>query len=81
MTQNSKNNPSMMANNLAEKFRNSFILHIQTDTSDYILQENPWHRKQYLERTGNCIHYPNDFSVQIYAQTVLSVLLPESSAV
>lgn len=37
--------------------------------------------KQYLELTGNCINHPNDFSVQIYAQTVLSVLLPESSPV
>lgn len=33
--------------------------------------------KQYLELTGNCINHPNDFSVRIYAQTVLSVLLPE----
>lgn len=33
--------------------------------------------KQYLELTGNCINHPNDFSVRIYAQTVLSALLPE----
>lgn len=37
--------------------------------------------KQYLELTGNCINHPNDFSVRIYAQTVLSALLLESSAV
>jgi lysophospholipase L1-like esterase len=30
--------------------------------------------KQYLDITGNCINHPNDFSVRIYAQTILSAL-------
>ena len=30
--------------------------------------------KQYFDITGNCINHPNDFSVRIYAQTVLSAL-------
>ena len=30
--------------------------------------------KQYLDLTGNCINHPNDFSVRIYAQTVLQTL-------
>ena len=30
--------------------------------------------KHYLELTGNCINHPNDFSVRIYAQTVLQTL-------
>lgn len=32
------------------------------------------HKKHYLELTGNCINHPNDFSIRIYAQTILSVL-------
>lgn len=32
------------------------------------------HKKNYLELTGNCINHPNDFSIRIYAQTILSVL-------
>ena len=27
-----------------------------------------------LELTGNCINHPNDFSIRIYAQTILSIL-------
>lgn len=30
--------------------------------------------KHYLELTGNCINHPNDFSIRIYAQTILSCL-------
>ena len=30
--------------------------------------------KHYLELTGNCINHPNDFSVRVYAQTVLRTL-------
>lgn len=30
--------------------------------------------KNYLELTGNCINHPNDFSIRIYAQTILSCL-------
>ena len=30
--------------------------------------------KNYLELTGNIINHPNDFSVRIYAQTILSTL-------
>ena len=30
--------------------------------------------KSYYEITGNCINHPNDFSVRVYAQTILSVL-------
>mgnify|MGYP002519055643 CR=1 FL=1 len=30
--------------------------------------------KHYLELSGNCINHPNDFSVRIYAQTVLRTL-------
>ena len=32
------------------------------------------HKKHYLELTGNCINHPNDFSIRIYAQTILSIL-------
>ena len=32
------------------------------------------HKKNYLELTGNCINHPNDFSIRVYAQTILSVL-------
>jgi lysophospholipase L1-like esterase len=28
--------------------------------------------KHYLDLTGNCINHPNDFSIRIYAQTILS---------
>lgn len=28
--------------------------------------------KHYLELTGNCINHPNDFSIHLYAQTILS---------
>ncbi len=31
-------------------------------------------RKQYYDLTGNFINHPNDFSVRVYAQTVLAVL-------
>lgn len=37
--------------------------------------------KHYLELTGNCINHPNDFSVRIYAQTVLSALTPREETV
>lgn len=30
--------------------------------------------KPYVDLTGNCINHPNDFSVRVYAQTVLSAL-------
>ncbi len=30
--------------------------------------------KTYYELTGNCINHPNDFSIRIYAQTILSTL-------
>ena len=30
--------------------------------------------KRYLELTGNCINHPNDFSIRVYAQTVLRTL-------
>ena len=30
--------------------------------------------KTYYELTGNCINHPNDFSVRLYAQTVLTAL-------
>lgn len=30
--------------------------------------------KHYLELTGNCINHPNDFSVRVYAQCVLTAL-------
>jgi lysophospholipase L1-like esterase len=30
--------------------------------------------KHYLDISGNCINHPNDFSVRIYAQTILSAL-------
>jgi lysophospholipase L1-like esterase len=31
-------------------------------------------KKHYLELSGNCINHPNDFSIRIYAQTILSCL-------
>lgn len=30
--------------------------------------------KQYLELTGNCVNHPNDFSIRVYAQCVLTAL-------
>lgn len=30
--------------------------------------------KQYLDITGNCLNHPNDFSVRVYAQTILGAL-------
>ena len=30
--------------------------------------------KEYLALTGNCINHPNDFSVRIYAQSILDTL-------
>lgn len=39
-----------------------------------VFQELIARGKHYLELTGNCINHPNDFSVRIYAQTVLRTL-------
>lgn len=41
-----------------------------------VFQELIARGKHYLELTGNCINHPNDFSVRIYAQTILEVLQP-----
>jgi hypothetical protein len=30
--------------------------------------------KKYMDISGNCVNHPNDFSVRIYAQVILSVL-------
>ena len=30
--------------------------------------------KTYWELTGNCINHPNDFSIRIYAQTLLAAM-------
>ena len=39
------------------------------------ISEELLHRgKTYYELTGNCINHPNDFSVRLYAQTVLAAL-------
>ena len=38
------------------------------------------HGKNYLGLTGNCINHPNDFSVRIYAQTILEVLNPHGKS-
>jgi lysophospholipase L1-like esterase len=32
------------------------------------------HGKQHFDITGNCINHPNDFSIRIYAQTILAAL-------
>jgi lysophospholipase L1-like esterase len=39
-----------------------------------MFRELSYHGKQHFDITGNCINHPNDFSVRIYAQTVLSAL-------
>ena len=45
-----------------------------------VFQELIAHGKNYLELTGNCINHPNDFSVRIYAQTILEVLKPHGES-
>lgn len=39
-----------------------------------MFQELHRHGKQYFDLTGNCANHPNDFSIRIYAQTILAAL-------
>ena len=54
---------------LAEDYEGICIAPVHSIFCDLIA-----HKKEYLELTGNCINHPNDFSIRIYAQTILSVL-------